>query len=148
MRVIVGVEGRDAGEHILIGLFRQEIAVNQRLLAEIGQKRVTRAVLLWRTDVPNIRCGLGLLARTRRCLNRSGYGLSCGLGSQRHGRKLSGLLQLHRIQILAKFFFAHVHASSLPFRQIRLITAPFLQSLTGALPVTALKSRKRVTDYI
>ena len=44
--VVVGVGRGNAGEHVLIGLARQQIAVLQRLLAEVGQQVVARSVQL------------------------------------------------------------------------------------------------------
>ena len=46
---VVGVVregGRDAGEHVLIALARQQVAVFQRLLAEVGQQGVARTIHL------------------------------------------------------------------------------------------------------
>ena len=37
---IIGVSGGDAGEQVLVALARQQIAVVERFLAEIGQQRI------------------------------------------------------------------------------------------------------------
>jgi hypothetical protein len=44
MLKVVGVGRRNAREHVLVGFAGQQVAINQRLLAEIGQKRVARGV--------------------------------------------------------------------------------------------------------
>ena len=44
MRLIVGIGLGDAGEHVLIGLARQQIAVAQRGLAELGQQCVAPVI--------------------------------------------------------------------------------------------------------
>ena len=41
---VVGIGRRDAGEHVLIAFARQQVAVFQGLLAEVGQHGVARAV--------------------------------------------------------------------------------------------------------
>src|SRR3546814_14169928 len=45
---VVGIGGGDAGEEILIGFAGEEIAVRQRLLAELGEQRVAARVGLGR----------------------------------------------------------------------------------------------------
>ena len=44
MILIVGIGIGHAGEQVLIGLARQQIAVVQRVLAKIGQQRVARGI--------------------------------------------------------------------------------------------------------
>ena len=44
MRHVVGIGAGDAREHVLIAFARQQIAVVERRLAEIGQQRVAAAV--------------------------------------------------------------------------------------------------------
>ncbi len=41
---VVGEGQRNAGEHVLIGLTGQQIAILERLLAEFGQKGITRRI--------------------------------------------------------------------------------------------------------
>ena len=47
---VVREGGRNAGEHVLIAFTRQQIAVFQRLLAEIGQEVIARPIHLHRFD--------------------------------------------------------------------------------------------------
>ena len=43
---VVGIGRGDAGEHVLVRLARQQVAVLKRGLAEIGQQRIAGAVHL------------------------------------------------------------------------------------------------------
>jgi hypothetical protein len=43
---VVRIGRRHAGEHVLIGLSGEQVAVFQGLLAEVGQERVARAIHL------------------------------------------------------------------------------------------------------
>src|SRR3990167_10990878 len=43
---IVRIGGGNTGEHVLIGLARQQVTVVQRLLAEVGQQRIPRRISL------------------------------------------------------------------------------------------------------
>jgi hypothetical protein len=47
---IVGIGVGDAREHVLVGLARQQVAVVERRLAEIGQQRVARSGLTVRAS--------------------------------------------------------------------------------------------------
>src|SRR3546814_1960413 len=61
---VVGIGGGDAGEEILIGFAGEEIAVLQRLLAEIGEQRVAARVGLDRESA-RVDCGLDVAVQLR-----------------------------------------------------------------------------------
>jgi hypothetical protein len=82
---IVGIGAGDAGEQILIALAGQQIAVVERLLAEIGQQRIARRIgcdieaahsdaLRIGGVVLRSRAGLGALARRVALFARGRFG--------------------------------------------------------------------------
>ena len=92
--LIVGIGIGDAGEEILIGLARQQIAVVQRILAEQREQRIARGIgdddKAPRHDLLGAGC-------CRRCLFRSSFGQRRDRPGQRGGAQL--LDQFGRAQI-------------------------------------------------
>ena len=68
---VVGIGRGDAGEHVLIALAGEEVAVLQRGLAEVGQEGVAGAVHLDLADQLELRLGRAEGRRPPRVLNRS-----------------------------------------------------------------------------
>jgi hypothetical protein len=75
MLLVVGIGGRDAGKQVLVAFAGQEIAVVQRLLAEIGEQRIAAGVGL--DGEAAIVDGLGFTLRRSGGGNGAGHG-PCG----------------------------------------------------------------------
>ena len=88
MRGVVGVRRGDADEQVLIAFARQQIAIGQRILAEIGQQRIAAVIDLQRVgraDALGRVHRRGIAVRGRRVVHRF----------RRH-RSIPIIMQVHR----------------------------------------------------